>query len=202
MRYGAVLLTSALAVSGCQGAGDDGDIRTTVPTAPPTSTTTQVSYKVPATIDVPYIEKVMAALDHVDGEAARRAAAQRRLDEEFFEHYVAIYTDKYFSLVQRAWLEIAGNGFGLLADAPGDPRTVVERVLVAKPNCVLFQAKRDYSSQLNGPDADVEPRYVALVPLPAQRNVGGRNPTPWIMSMDGRNSDGSAPKADEVCAER
>ena len=190
-----------LALAACR-SGGAAEPRTTVPTAASTTTTTAVSYDVPAVIDVPYIEKVMAALDHVDGEAARRAATQRKLDPEFFKYYSSIYTDRYFKLVQRAWLQIAGDKFKLLVASPGDPETTVERVIRADSQCIFFQAKRDYASQLLGPEGSQAPRYVALVPLPPERNLGGTNPTPWIMSLDGRNVDGSEPKPEDECRVR
>lgn len=120
MRRPVLAVIALLVLAACRDGKAD-EPRTTVPTAPSTTTTTAVSYEVPATIDIPYIEKVMAALDRVDGEAARRAAAQRQLDEEFLNYYAAIYTSEYFDLVKQAWYEIAGRGFEDLVADPGDP---------------------------------------------------------------------------------
>lgn len=199
-RVGFVVLV-LVTLAACRGSGAD-EPETTVPTAASTTTTTAVSYAVPPTIDAAYIQKVMAALDHVDGDAARRAAQQKALDEQFLRMYVAIYTDKYFNFVKEAWYQIAGDGFKDLLANPGDPVTTVERVIRADPQCILFQAKRDYSAQLRGPDGSEPPRYVALVPLPADRNPTGLNPTPWIMSLDGRNVDGAEPHPEDVCHAR
>ncbi|MGH9179821.1 MAG: hypothetical protein ACRD0N_14870, partial [Acidimicrobiales bacterium] len=94
----AVTVSMALASGGCQGGGDD-EPRTTVPTAPSTSTTstTAVSYAVPATIDQAYIEKVMAALDRVYGDAARYMAQKRAPDEEFLRILGAAFGGDSFS---------------------------------------------------------------------------------------------------------
>lgn len=207
MRLRALFVLAVVALvapAACRDGGTD-EPRTTVPTAPTsaaTTATTAVSYEVPATIDVPYIEKVMTALDHVDGEATRYAAAQRQIDEKFLSMYVSIYTDKYFQLVKDSWLQIAGEDFVRLVVNPGDPKTTVERVIRADTGCILFQARRDYSSQLREAGEFDGARYVALIPLPAERNSERTNPTPWIMSLDGQNDDGSEPRVEDVCLVR
>lgn len=191
-----VVLVSLAACSN----GKASEPRITVPTAPATTTTTAVSYAVPATIDAPYIEKVMAALDHLDGEAARRAASQRKLDEEFLKYLVAIYNTKAFDLARQGWYELAGNDFKTLAPEPGDPRTIVERILSAGSDCVLFAADRSFAALFVDPDPPTPQRYIALTRLPADRDPGARNPTPWIMNFDGRFKDDHEPTSEEACA--
>lgn len=199
MRRPVLAVIALLVLAACRDGKAD-EPRTTVPTAPSTTTTTAVSYEVPATIDIPYIEKVMAALDRVDGEAARRAAAQRQLDEEFLNYYAAIYTSEYFDLVKQAWYEIAGRGFEDLVADPGDPTTTVVKLIAASATCVLFQANRDFSASFREPDPPSGARYVALVPLPPDRDPGGRNPTPWIMNFDGDYKSGKEPTQEDACA--
>lgn len=201
----AVLILVSVVIPACRDSNAD-DPPTTVPTAPPrnatsSTTTTVPSFEIPPVIDVPYIEKVMAAIDHVDGEATRYVAAKRQIDETFLGMYVSIYTDKYLDLVTQSWYEIAGDNFELLAAEPGDPKTSVVRVIRADGQCILIEAKRDYTAQLRTADPGGA-RYVALVPLPPERDADNVNPTPWIMSLDGRNDDGSEPKPEDVCLVR
>lgn len=179
-----------------------GEARTTVPTRPPTSSTTAttaVSYDVPAVIDAAYVEKVMAALDHVEGEAARYLASKRQLDEDWVRFLAAIYDSKAMSLTQQAWLKIAGNEYTSLSERPGDPVTTVERLLLVSTECIVFEATRDFSALFKEPDPPRPQRYVALVPTPPGRNPGSYNPTPWIMSFDGRFKDGGEPTQADVC---
>ncbi|HET7489456.1 MAG TPA: hypothetical protein VFJ85_16130 [Acidimicrobiales bacterium] len=198
MRRVTAVLLAVLATASCR-KGDVAEPETTVPTAPSTTATTAVSYAVPAAIDTAYIQKVMAALDHVNGDAARRAASERALDGDFFQRFVSIYTDRYFKLVQRAWLQVAGDKFALLADAPRDPTTSVVRLITANPTCVFFEAKRDFSPMFREPDPPGGPRFVALLPLDPLRNPTGYNPTPWAMNFDGHFQSGAEPTPEAAC---
>ena len=104
-----LLLALAVTLLAACSSEDDAGPTATVPTAPPETTTTTFSYAVPEKIDVAYVERVMEALDHLDGEASRRVAQMRRFDEEFFKYYVAIYNPKFFDLVQQGWFELGGR---------------------------------------------------------------------------------------------
>jgi len=179
-----------------------GEARTTVPTRPPTSSTTAttaVSYDVPAVIDAVYVEKVMAALDHVEGEAVRRAAAQGRLDETFVRTLASIYGPEAAELTQQVWSAVAGNGFKMLARYPKDPRTKVLRMIVSERSCILAEIERDFSQVFTKPDPPSPRRFLALTPLPVDRNPGGQNPTPWTISFDGHFTDESEPGRGDAC---
>lgn len=194
---------AALALGGCRADGDDGDEpRTTVPTAPATTTsTTAVSYDVPATIDEAYIEKVMAALDRVYGDAARYMAAKRAPDEEFLRYLGSAFGGDSFTLEQQVWGQVINDGFRLLRPSPGDAKTEVQRILMAEPSCILFEADRDFLAIFNEKGAPEPPRFVGLVPLPPGRDVSGHNPTPWLITFDGGFKDGGEPTREEACTE-
>lgn len=197
------LVLLLVALVGCRGGGgDDGEEHTTVPTSPSsmgTTTTSALSYAVPDTLDVAYVERVMAALDRLYGDLARHVAATRELDEEFARFLVSIYAGGSFESEKVLWSTVASEGFELLRERPGDARTTVERVVEARKDCIVVQARRDFFAMFNEPDPAGPPRFVALVPLPADRNPDGRNPTPWLMSFDGRYQDGHKPTAEEAC---
>ena len=197
-----VVIVSVLGAGACRNSGGE-EATNTVPTAPPdTTTTTALGYAVPETIDVAYVERVMAALDHLEGEAVRRAAAMRQLDQEFYEYFLAMYNPKYFELATQAWEEIADSGFESLAPQPKDPETTVQRLISARRECIFFAAKRDSSPMFTTPDPPRPQRYVALVPLTPARDPDGRNPTPWIINFDGRYESGREPTPEEVCPPR
>lgn len=197
------LAVAALALGACRADGDDGDEpRTTVPTAPATTTSTAaVSYDVPATIDKAYIEKVMAALDRVFGETARYLVAKRAADQEFGRYLIATYGGESLSLTQQIWGQVINDDFRLLRANPGDARTEVRRILVAEPGCIVFEAGRDFSAVFNEPDPAGPARFVGLVPLPPGRDARGHNPTPWIITFDGGFKDGSQPTRGDACTE-
>lgn len=198
-RAAAVLVLVALAACRDSGANEP---ETTVPTASTTAattTTTAPSFEVPATIDTAYVQKVMGALDHVEGNIARHVAEKRALDEDFGRFMVALYGGDSLSLQQRLWESIASKSFERLLPDPGDPKTTVVRVLAARPDCLLIRADRDYGAAFSDFSPDGPPRYVGLVPLPADRNLDGRNPTPWLITFDGSYSDKHEPTTEEAC---
>ena len=192
-----------LALAACRDSGGK-EPDTTVPTAPSTSATTAttaLSFEVPPTIDMAYIQKVMNALDHVEGDIARHVAAKRALDEEFGRYMVALYADgESLQLTQQLWSGIAADGFALLRAQPGDPKTTVKRLIAARPDCIVVQADRDFFAAFNKPDPAASARYVGLIPLPPDRNLDRRNPTPWSIGFDGRFKDEHEPTPEEVCA--
>lgn len=203
MRFLALAVTLVLALGACRDAdGSDGNGRTTIPTAPSSTTTTTtgvVSYAVPETIDAAYIEKVMAALDHLYGDLARHVASSHQLDEEFHRYLVTLHGADSFDLEKQVWVKVAAEDFRLLRPHPGDAKTTVERIIVARPDCILFEAKRDFFAVFNERGEPGPPRFVGLVPLPEDRNLDRRNRTPWIITFDGRFKDGGEPTPEEAC---
>jgi hypothetical protein len=166
-----------------------------LPPAPaPTTATTAVSYAVPAQIDAVYVGRVIQALDHVYGDAIRIMVRDRAVDEPFLKHLLAIYTDRFFRLAQDAWVKDVSRGLPGLPGSPGDAITTVQRLLRAEPVCVVAAVSRDYSPSRTDPTPDPQQHYAALIPKPADRDPGGLNPTPWILTYDGFTQDGSAPE--------
>jgi hypothetical protein len=159
----------------------------------PTTATTAVSYAVPAVIDVAYVTKVMAALDHVYGEAVRHLAQSRRVDDEFLKYLVAIHNPRIFQLVEDLWVKIQARNFAGLAASPSDPVTRVDKLLRADRACVLFEGDRNFTPLYVADDPTNHHQYVALTPLPPDRNPGRLNPTPWTANFYGSRPDGSLP---------
>lgn len=185
MRWARLLLAVAL-LGGCSGGRDDD----TLP--PPASTTTSADYSVPEVIDVAYVEKVMAALDHVYGDAIRTLAKERQITKEFLDHLAAIYTPSEFELAQDIWVKDLAEGLKGIRSKPGDPRTKVQRVLRAEAGCVIAAVDRDFSETRETPDQPTPQEFIALTPIAEERH---HNPTPWLIAFDGFKDDGSEPKA-------
>lgn len=170
-----------------------------MPTEAPTSsttTTTAVSYEVPAVIDAAYVEKVMAALDHVLGDAIRLMVRERGLSETFLDHLAAIYTEKELEFHQGLWAESFRQTLDERPPVPGDPLTRVQRVLRADRECVVVAVDRSFAATLTVPERKPpQQRYIALVPAVREQDRRGLNPTPWMMSFDGWMQDGGEPDA-------
>lgn len=175
MRWARLLLAVAL-LGGCSGGRDDD----TLP--PPATSSTSVDYSVPAVIDVAYVEKVMAALDHVYGDAIRILAKERQISKEFLEHLAAIYTPDQFEFTQGIWVRDVSSGLSGLRRDPGDPKTHVQELMRAERACIVVRVDRDFSPINEPADKATPQEYVALVPASNEHPL---NPTPWILSFDG-----------------
>jgi hypothetical protein len=196
-----VSLLVCLAAASCRGGGH-GSAADTLPPAVGSTTTTAVSYAVPPVIDQAYVAKVMAALDHVYGEAVRHLAQTRQIDAQFLKYLVAIYTPHQFDLAEESWAKDAANGFPGLLATPGDPVTLVQRVLQADRNCVLASVTRTFQPTRSQPVNITPQRYVGLIPAPPNRDLDDLNPTPWAMAFDGFIADPAGAVPETPCDAR
>ncbi|HEV8115449.1 MAG TPA: hypothetical protein VGP53_04360, partial [Acidimicrobiales bacterium] len=57
-------------------------LETTTTAVAPTSSTVAAAFAVPAVIDLPYVQRVLETLYHLDGEATRHAYANKGPDAE------------------------------------------------------------------------------------------------------------------------
>lgn len=192
MRGAGVLVVAALVLGACNG-GDGGGADGTLPPPTETTVTTVPDYTVPAVIDVAYVEKVMAALDHVYGDAIRTLARERKITQDFLDRLAAIYGDRFFGLAQDAWVKDVARDLRDLHAAPGDPSTDVTSILRGEVACVVAAVTRDYSRTRSAPASSSSQHYIALVPSPDRRDPRNLNPTPWIMAYDGFTSSGNPP---------
>jgi hypothetical protein len=183
------------------GACDGNDTETpagaTVPKAT-SSTTPENQYAVPAAIDAAYLNKVFAALEHVDGDATRLIVAGKNLVPEAAKRLRAIYAEEEFNAQVNLWLDIIiEKRLDRLKPSPGDRSSVTTKVHTAAPECVFVAVMRDYSpvAIAAGPP-DLE--YVTLRPVDPQRDPFDLNPTPWMIEAAGLRSDGSI--ASNPCA--
>lgn len=190
MRGWRVLLAATLVLGACNG-GRGGASDTTLPPRASTTASTAPDYSVPEVIDVAYVEKVMAALDHVYGDAIRILARDRQITQDFLEHLAAIYGERFFRLVQRSWSEEVRNGLTDVASAPGDPRADVVRLIRSDRQCIVAAVNRDFAAIRRSVPVNTPQRFIGLVP--AGRRTNPINPTTWILAYDGWNSDGSEP---------
>ena len=191
----------AIAVGLAGGACSDGGTSTadpTVPTAaPPTSSpapaTPDVSV-IPATIDEPYLNAVLAALDEIDGQATRIIKSTKSFSKEAAGLLNAIYSDEWFDVQTEAWLTALAKDPALTAIKanPGNRKSTVERLITVKPDCVWMAATRDRTANSTTPSPP-QVEFVALRPLDRSNDPSHRNPTAWMIATDGSNEDGTEP---------
>jgi hypothetical protein len=188
MRGAGVLVVAALMVGACNG-GADGRSDDTLPPTSETTVTTAPDYTVPAVIDVAYVDKVMAALDHVYGDAIRTLARERKITQDFLDRLAAIYGNRFFRLAQDSWSRELVDGLSGLRPVPGDPRTTIATLTTATRDCIVAPVVRDFSQVRTAP-APTPQRFVGLIPDVEKTPL---NPTGWVLAYDGWTTSGEAP---------
>jgi len=162
-----------------------------VPTAPVPTTN---PYAIPAVIDAAYVNRILAALDAVNGDVLRLLAKTRTVPDEARARLKAMYVDReYLGQVSGLATEQA-DGFPGLKPNPGNRRTVVSKLLVASSSCVFAKVDRDQSPVGDNPSPDLAVQWVGLVPLDPSRDPNRYNPTPWMYVYDGFPASHSEPK--------
>jgi len=194
MRSGAGAVVAAgallvvLALPGCRSGG----ARTleTLPPEPPTTTTTAVDVtKVPAVIDVAYVQAVIDRLDVVIGDAVRVLVGNKGVpNAEFVQLLSAVYGDKQFQREQEDYGSYTGLEPYPLKE--GHPITKIVQLLGSSPTCMVVEAQRDYGptyvSAPTGRDTDA---VMEFNPKHPERDPGSRNPTMWAVTVEGFKRD-------------
>jgi hypothetical protein len=188
-----LLLTASLAACNNSSNADRGTAAAnTVATAPATTTTTN-PYAVPAVIDAAYVNRVLAGLDQVLGDATRLIIRSKTITSDAYDRLRATYlSNGLLQLVVDGIEEEARKGFNGYKPAPGNRLTTVTQVVTAQPSCIFVRVQRDYSAMSPGP-SPADPQWVALRPMDRSRDPNGHNLTSWAMIYDGFTADNSQP---------
>lgn len=206
MRCRAGLVVAALlASSACSDGGDSSVAEPTVPTAAPSSSTSSAVADIatiPEVIDEPYLNRVLAALDEVDGKATRVIVQHKDLVPEAAEILNSIYSDEEFTRQADVWLAALDQDPDLTSGSPEviGRTSAVDRIIGSSAKCVWLAVNRAYPQ--TGPHpARNQTEYVALQPLDRSNDPKRHNPTAWMIIADGFREDGAepsihAPKAD------
>lgn len=174
------LVVSALLTS-CNGRSRSED---TLPPAPSTTTTTIDVSKVPPTIDVPYVQAVMDALDQRTGDMVRVLVANKLPNAEFYALMRALYDDPQFSVEQSDYGNYAARGLGPLSPTPQNPTTIIKRIIDASSNCIVADLNHDYGPIFREPVAEDEGGFIQLRLKRSEHDPLQKNPTPWAIIAD------------------
>lgn len=170
---------------------------------PSTSTTTAPSdpYAVPAVIDEAYVNRVLAALDQLDGDVTRRVVATRLPGTDDLPLLRAIYNDPQLQIELDKLVRLAQRGFTQFKMPPGNRRTTVLRLVTSQSDCILSETRTDYSQVVLSPQQD-SPDEVFLVTLrPTQPRADPQNinPTPWSFAHTQVSKRGETPSERARC---
>jgi hypothetical protein len=160
----------------------------TVPTAAPTTTTTN-PYAVPDQIDAAYVNRVLAGLDAIEGDIFREVRATKNLTPEIVHRVGALYTNLTAAgvLVNVYQVGMANNFAGYL-DIPGDRVTTVTEMLSTRATCIYVRALRDQQARIDTPSSPHE-IWIALRPTPST----ALNPIGWGYQYSGSTVQRQAP---------
>lgn len=200
----ALALAVVVVVTACSGGADDLGPSATVGTAPTTTTTAPrpvdpaVIPSDPTQIDEPYVQAVVDALFAVDAEATKIFVETRNpIDERAIDYLEAIYVPEELDRQLNIWFKsLAARADELL---PGVLKNDVKEVIDARGDCVYVGVESDYS-EVSKNGSLLSMNYLGLTPKIDGDDPDGRNPTAWMMFMDGVNLDGSRP--DNPCEGR
>jgi hypothetical protein len=184
-RAAAVLLVLA---TGCS--GSRAQVEKRLPDPPSPTTAVEQTYDVPAVIDAAYVNRVLAALDALDGDIFRIYLRDRAISPAVAERIRALYggsAEKY----DREVRSLEDEKDYRPAQEPGNRISKVTRLITATPACIYAQVERDFRPVMGTVHGQVE--WVGLQPISALANQGKHNPTPWMYVVNGFMPDRSQP---------
>lgn len=135
-----------------------------------------------APIDAEYVEGVLAALDHVQGEVVRRLVATGKLTATDRADLRAVFADPEYAIQVEGFAQ-------LLADVdrakrpPGDNVSSVVSVVSASRRCIYAETLVDVSATVVDPPPPYR-LFVALRPKARGADPEARNPTGWAIAAE------------------
>ena len=170
----------------------------TVPSAAATAaSTTADPWAIPSTITPAYLDRVLAELNHIDGNAFRDARAHNAVTQTYVADERAIRASPHEIQLREDLVnkDVAIHWAGV-ANVPGDRRMTATSILTEAAPCVLAAVSVDFAPITVGPPQKYPPWYVALVPR-ASTDI---NLTHWALADDGFEPNGEPPTPAHACA--
>lgn len=143
------------------------------------------------------IDRILAGLDGVVGDAQRILAKERRITPEVTDRLKAVYVGPELLNQIDAFRADVDNGLSGLKNPPGNRVTKVSQLITVSSICVFAQVLRDYGPATAGAAPPPASMYVILVTKDEADDPHELNPTPWALLYDGVQADGAQPE--DVC---
>jgi hypothetical protein len=145
------------------------------------------TYRAPAAIDEAYVERVLNALYHVEGDAVRLMIDARGMSPEAERLLRSLYTQESVQPVLDSYRSEAAAGFPTARSPLGDVTIDVDRLFTATPSCIFASGRRDFS---RANTVQVDPNLVDFVWLVPAEPGQTANPTPWRIQRQTYRTDG------------
>lgn len=202
----AAVTVLALAGGACS-SGDSDSADPPLPTKPGVTTTTSAPapadpYAIPKVIDEAYVNRVLAALDQIDGDVLRRVVAEQGIDGEVPKMLRAIYNGTQYEEELEGLRRVLSRGLSNFKNPPGNRMTVVTRLIEVRADCVFMEARTDSSEVLKvvTPEPPDEVELFTLRPRDEGADPGRINPTPWSIANAEIIDRGEVPAGRAKCA--
>lgn len=192
-----LVLAAILATGACKDSEKIAGSDPTVPTAPRTTATTATTeaadpFATPATIDAPYVERVLVELNRVYGDTARKIVETHRYERSDIDPLGAIFNPPLLEIQVTEFRNVLDLDPKMFKNPMGYRRMTVLEVITAKPDCIFAKVDIDVSAVLVSPPPN-KAKYVTLDPKPVGADPAAINPTPWSMA-------GESSARDDPCA--
>ena len=196
---GAALFALVLLLGACSGDGGDGDGDASPGVTVPDDTTTTTTaaapgsspagsgavaaeFALPPTIDEGYVNRVLAVLDHVQGDVFRRIVATGAFAQSELVPLRAVFNDPELTGQAQGFATLV-QSIDRAKNPPGDNRTTVVRLLTARPDCIYAETTVDLSETVLEPPPP-RPSFVALRPSQPGSDPQDLNPTPFSIAAE------------------
>jgi hypothetical protein len=186
-----MLVATVALLGACGGSGDAKGAASPPPpkvTVPDDTTTTTAAagapttgvapeYAVPPAIDEAYVTRVLAVLDHVQGDVFRRIVATGAFAPSDLLPLRAVFNDPELTGQAQGFATLV-QSIDKAKNPPGDNHSTVVRLLTARPDCIYAETTVDLSDTVLEPPP---PRtsFVALRPSQPGSDPNDLNPTPF-----------------------
>ncbi len=156
---------------------------------PTTTSTTAVDVStIPATIDIAYVQRVFDVLDQIRGEVVKEFLAKRQLTPEMVARLGAVYNPQELQDQAVVLPELLKSDSTSFKQSPGTRRTVVQRLLTSRPDCVMAEVAFDVSAVVVSPGPSTM-SYLRLEPRGDSSSTLA-NPTAFVIAdQDTKPSD-------------
>jgi hypothetical protein len=179
----AALLTASSACT--SSSADRASSGATVPTEPATTTTTN-PYAVPAVIDAAYVNRVLAGLDAIRGDASRLVVQTRTIPRQAYDQLRSAFgADDALQLEIDTIQSNMRNGFVGYSPVPGNELATVKELIANRSTCIFARVTRDYSAIGPGASTASDRNWIALRRQDPNRDPNGYNHTGWAYVYDG-----------------
>jgi hypothetical protein len=175
LRSCAIAAVFVVATAACS--GDDDPAASPGETLP--TTTTIGVHEVPDEITVDYVQQVMDEIDASWGGMFR----QLKLDGEMTDStrsWIQSLHGEAAPDMEAEMRDVVEHDFDIAVPSPGDPRTIVDEVVVAADDCIVFSGRRSYADVYVDPGDESATLHMAL-----RERTGGderKNLTAWVFT--------------------